>query len=397
MSRLTRTLIALMLVAPAGAHAQTAIDQPPTRSEGLISARDAKARQLAPPTSSIVEKALFWYDEHDGKIQWRGVHFAGGGFPAGAGFAYGVGLTSRAIGSALPEPKLPNRIDVNLSAARTSLGYQRLNARLDLLNAGGQPIDVAISVLDEKRPLEDFYGLGQDSFAANHIEYRLDGTHAAVDVRWRPIAFVTVGASLALLNPETTAVAPEFTSLPDFMRGSMSFTFDWRDNATHPRDGGRYRAVWSFYEDRHDRTFDFRRIDIDAQQIVPLGNRYRRLELRASAAMTGNDRSEVPVIYQPALGGSFSLRGFRESRFRDRNAMWFGAEYQWEAWWALDAAVFADAGQVMRSLRDFSAGRMEVTYGVGLRLHTNDAFIAGLDFGFSREGFIPIVGFTYGF
>lgn len=398
MSRLASSLIALTLMMPAAAFSQTQAGDPQTRSEGLSSARDAKARDLTPPKSSLIERALLWYDEHDGQLQYRGIHFAGGGFPNGAGFGFGIGITKRAIGAPLAEPALPNRVDVTLAAARTTLGYQRLGARVELLNAGGRPIDFAVSFLDEKRPREDYYGLGQDSREANRTEYRLDGTQTAIDLRWRPAARVAIGGGVALLTPEVTATTPEITALPDFLRSSVFLTFDGRDNPTHPRDGGRYRAAWAFYHDQSSGASDFRRIDLDAQQIVPLGNRYRRLELRAAAAITGDGgRGAVPVIYQPVLGGSFSLRGFRDSRFRDRNALWLGAEYQWEAWWALDAAVFADAGQVMNRWSDVTADRMEVTYGFGLRLHTNNAFVARIDFGFSREGFMPIVGFKYGF
>jgi len=73
------------------------------------------------------------------------------------------------------------------------------------------------------------------------------------------------------------------------------------------------------------------------------------------------------------------------------------AEYQWEAWWALDAAVFVDAGQVMNRLRDLEIGSFETTYGIGFRLHSNDAFLARLDLAYGREGFMPYLGFKYGF
>ena len=59
--------------------------------------------------------------------------------------------------------------------------------------------------------------------------------------------------------------------------------------------------------------------------------------------------NSVPFYLQPTLGGASHLRGFRESRFRDQNSVLVGAEYRWEAWWALDAALFVDAGMVAPS------------------------------------------------
>ena len=48
----------------------------------------------------------------------------------------------------------------------------------------------------------------------------------------------------------------------------------------------------------------------------------------------------------PTLGGSTTLRGFSEFRFRDRNAFLINAEYRWEAFSGLDMALFGDWGDV---------------------------------------------------
>jgi hypothetical protein len=62
---------------------------------------------------------------------------------------------------------------------------------------------------------------------------------------------------------------------------------------------------------------------------------------------------------------------------------------RWEAWWALDGALFIDAGMVAPSSRSLSARGAEVGYGIGFRFHSNRAFVARLDLAFSREGFRP--------
>jgi len=38
-----------------------------------------------------------------------------------------------------------------------------------------------------------------------------------------------------------------------------------------------------------------------------------------------------------------------------------------------------------------------VSYGVGFRVHSNDAFVARLDLAVSREGFIPLLRFEHVF
>jgi outer membrane protein assembly factor BamA len=194
------------------------------------------------------------------------------------------------------------------------------------------------------------------------------------------------------------ATLPGLGAQPDFLRTDVSAALDWRDNPLNPHSGGRYGAQLSNYADRDLNGYDFRRIDIELQQYVPLPHRYRVIALRAAAVVTDADAGQqVPFFYQPTLGGSQTLRGFREFRFRDRNSLVLTAEYRWEAWWALDGAFFVDAGKVAANRRDLTLHDMDVSYGVGFRLHSNRAFVSRLDLAFSREGFIPLLRFEHVF
>ena len=393
--------------------AQTTIDEG-GRARELATERETKAEQLEPPRRSLIERGLAWYDSHSLRLGWRAVHFTAGQFPKGAGFGYGIGLSERAIGSPVVDPDQPNRIDGSLTAARTLRGYQRLAARMDMLNLNGAPADLFVSWQDYQLPQEDFYGLGAGSASTSRTNYRLDGTDVAGGFTWRPAASLSLTGELSFLTPligEGTdsrfastqsiyadAHVPGHSDLPSFVRTAATAGYDWRDSQTHPRRGGNYQATFGRFTGVNDAHYDFDRVDVSAQQIIPLPNRYRRIELRAGAAFTqAADGAEVPFIYQPVVGGAHTLRGYRESRFRDGNALWAAAEYQWEAWWALDGAFFIDAGQVAATRSAFSVREFDVTYGFGLRLHGNENFLARLDLAYGREGFHPILGFKYGF
>ena len=415
---MTRTLVtnlaALIITLSIGSAQASAQSQDDTagRAKALSAARDQKSEHLTPPERSMTERVLHWYDNHDSRLSWRGLHVNIGNFSGGAGFAGGIGLTQRAIGRPVVDPHQANRIDLDLSAGRSLLGYQRLAARVDVLNIAGAPINFAISWRDDKMPQEDFYGIGPE--ADHHVSYGLDTTDTTATLEWKPFRRLAIGGGVALLTPVVgsgtdgrypsieaifdPASAPGLNGLPEFLRTDAIVGFDWRDSSTHPRSGGHYQVIASQYDGRHDTLNDFRRVDVQLQQIVPLGNRYRRIELRGQAALTNADGdARVPIIYLPALGGVSTLRGFSNGRFRDRQAVSMSAEYQWEAWWALDAALFVDAGQVMNRLRDLEIGSFETTYGIGFRLHSNSAFLARLDLAYGREGFMPYLGFKYGF
>ena len=393
--------------------AQTTPDDTASRAQALSEARDQKAGELSAPKRSIVERGLHWYDTNGLRLGWRALHFAGGRFPNGAGLGYGIGFTSKGIGSSVADDDLPNRFDVDVQAARTIRGYYSLAARTDLKNIAGGPIDLGFRAHHYKLTREDFYGLG-DTDASRHSNYRLDGNEFGAALAWRATRNFSLGSEVSYLVPElaegtdprygTTQSmfsedeAPGLTDLPSFVRADLSLGYDWRDSETHPRVGGQYKATLSQYSGIDSSSFDFRRFDVSAQQMIPLASRYRRLELRGGAAFTDTTSGgEVPFIYQPVLGGAQTMRGYSSGRFRDRNAVWATAEYQWEAWWALDAAFFVDAGQVAAHRADLALRNFDVTYGFGLRLHGKENFIARLDIAKGREGITPILGFKYGF
>jgi len=385
-----------------------------TRAQQAADQRADKSGRLTAPRRSPVERFLQWYDDNGARMQWRGLYFTGGSLPTGAGFGYGIGIRQQAMNAAVIDPEQPNRIDGEVIAARTTLGYQRLAARLDLRNVAAWPLDVTVGWEDYKLTQEDFYGRGINTTAEGRTNYRVDGSEYSAGVSWRPMRGVTIGGGGAYLAPImragtdsryattqsrfTEQQAPGLSGLPSFVRGGAFAALDWRDSDTHPRRGGTYQATYSQYVGVDDATYDFSRLDVSAQQIVPLGGRYRRIELRGAATLTNaGDGADVPFIYQPTLGGVSTVRGFSEARFRDRNAMFARAEYQWEAWWALDVALFADAGHVAADRSALNLRDLEVAYGLGFRLHSDDRFLARLDLAYGREGFMPILGFTYGF
>jgi hemolysin activation/secretion protein len=89
----------------------------------------------------------------------------------------------------------------------------------------------------------------------------------------------------------------------------------------------------------------------------------------------------------PTLGGNDSLRGFRNYRFRGPHAMLLQAEYRFEVWSGLDAALFYDAGKVALQRSDLSFKNLEKDYGFGFRFNTAQGVIMRVDAAFgSRDG-----------
>jgi hypothetical protein len=415
-------LISLLLTAagsPAAAADENSSVEPRTRTELLGGERQAKASATTAPQRSLVERALYWYDNQYVLAKvfggWHGLHLAGGDFPAGAGMKFGAGFT-RGLGRqwAGPDDPRPNRFQIDTVAAYSTRGYGRFSSGLSIRNLGGKPLELRVGGQYYRFPQEDFFGLGPDSRRENRTDYLLESAELGGSLHWKPAKRWEVDGGLFYVNPRTgrgtdsrfpstelvfdPGTLPGLAKRVNFLRSDASAAFDWRDNPMHPHAGGRYGVKLSDFRDRELGAFDFRRVEVDVQQFVPLPSRYRTLALRATTVFTdAGPGQDVPFFYQPSLGGSHTLRGFREFRFRDRNALAFSAEYRWEAWWALDGALFVDAGKVAALRSDLNFRDLEVTYGVGFRLHSNRAFVARLDLAFSREGFIPFLRFEHVF
>jgi len=104
----------------------------------------------------------------------------------------------------------------------------------------------------------------------------------------------------------------------------------------------------------------------------------------------------VPFYLLPTLGGSYSLRGFRSFRFRDRSLLLLQSEYRWRVNDFVHGAVFYETGAVGPQLSDLGGLRRD--YGVGLRAGSRNgvAFRADVALG-SGEGTRILIRFDNAF
>ena len=84
-------------------------------------------------------------------------------------------------------------------------------------------------------------------------------------------------------------------------------------------------------------------------------------------------------------GRSTTLRGFREFRFRDRNAFMINAEYRFEAFSGLDMALFSDWGDVGPTWDDIDFKHLKNDYGIGFRFNTYKSVWWRIDIGLGGD------------
>ncbi len=180
--------------------------------------------------------------------------------------------------------------------------------------------------------------------------------------------------------------------------------------------GTKTRATYAIYDDQADELFNFRRLDIEAQQIFAGLGAHHRLTLSGWASTSMTDAGqEVPFYLQRTLGGKSeirsvhedrlgsdgtdaTLRGYRNLRFRDRHLLLLQAEYRVPVWGPIDATVFADAGKVASQRADLDLTDLRKDFGFSLSVMKGWTTAARVDVGFgSGEGmrmFFTLGGLT---
>ena len=395
------------------ANADSALGQAPTRSELLAARRQERSQHLSPPRRESVDKGVRAVDrfiERFNRVQESsaGFFYSTGDFPSGKGFAFGVGYQHRGLlqRGYVPET-YPNRMDLRVEAAYSTRSYQQLSAGLEFRNIGGSIFNLGLRGKYFEWPQEDFFGLGIDAQETDRTNYLLRQLEAGADFWLEPIRRLRIGGGTYYLSPSVgsgrdtryptleamfdPAGVPGFDEQPDFLRIDAFIDYDLRDNPDYPRRGTFLGSKFSNYRDRHLDTFHFRRWEFDLQQYFPLGNVYRTLVFHGNVVMTDVGAPDrLPFYYMPDLGGGERLRGFRERRFRDKNAVLAQIEYRWYASWFLDMALFVDAGKVASRRAEIDFSDWEYSGGIGFRIHTKDSFVYRLDVALSRERLIPM-------
>lgn len=101
-----------------------------------------------------------------------------------------------------------------------------------------------------------------------------------------------------------------------------------------------------------------------------------RARLESTHALGGG--SLVPYSDMPVLGGGQRLRGYRRGFFRDRGSLLLSAEYRYPIRDTWNAFLFWEEGQVFDTYGDLEAARFEYSFGAGISVRTEGAFLFGL-------------------
>lgn len=294
---------------------------------------------------------------------------------------------------------------VDGSAAISWRNYRMTQGRIELPRLARSRVAVGTHVRWQDLTQITFFGQGPDSLDTHRSEYRLESTNVAAYATVRPVQWLAVGGRIGWLarpsvlppsgsfqrgNPATQDVFssdPVFSMArqPSFGYREASVLVDTRDHRSHPTTGGVYRAAWTGFTDQEQGTFSVHRSEAEAAHFVPISR--SRVVLAFHGWLAASDTAAdamVPFYLQPSLGGHNTLRGYTDYRFHDRNLLVVNVEARLPLFTHVDAAVFADAGNVGARVSDLDLDKR--SYGVGWRLHSRQATFARLDLAHGAEG-----------
>lgn len=410
--------IGAALPAPAAAAAAgtagVAIEEaePATREALWRQMREEKAKSVRPFTPSRIE-VVATRVENDYLPRLfaakSGFYPRFGSITQGGGFAVGPGYRRHNI---FNQP----RGDLFLSAAYSMRQYWTVDAHLTLPDIKQGRLFTDAYARYSEFPGQSFFGLGNNSSRQDRVFFGHNQATIGGLLGVRPARVVSFGGGAEYLMPEVghgfgtggipsietkfdDATAPGLATQPDFFRTFGFASLDYAEPGGSPKNGGRYKVTVSRYADRNTDRYAFTRTDVDLQQYLSVLNEKRVLALRSLLSVSDPDAgADVPFYFLPTLGGNNTLRGFRDFRFRDRNLLLFQAEYRWEVFTAMDAALFYDAGQVAERADQFTFARFKHDYGIGFRFGTNLGVFLRADLAFGgSEGVRPFLAFSHVF
>jgi outer membrane protein assembly factor BamA len=374
-----------------------------TRTEEILAQRAEKQQNLREEAQSSMERRLDWVK--DTGLErftegWNGIRAKIGGLAPGGGLAFGPEYSRSGLAG--------GRIDFRAGFQTSPRGYQKQDIHVALPGFLTRRMKVDLYGVRHNYPGLNYYGSGPDSERAGRSAFRLEDTAFDAAVTFELSSRLRAGGGAGYLfnnvgrgtdarfvSSEEIYSVPGFDTQSNFSRVGAFVQYDYRDFAPGPRSGGNYVAQFHHFTDRTLGRFSFHRLDLEAQQYVPLFNKRRVIALRAKSitSFTGNGET-LPFYMQPMLGGSDDLRGYRPFRFRGNNLLLMNAEYRWEVFSGMDMAVFTDAGKVYQQRSQINLRNLESNVGFGFRFNARNMTFMRIDVGFSHEGYQVSVKFN---
>jgi hypothetical protein len=188
---------------------------------------------------------------------------------------------------------------------------------------------------------------------------------------------------------------------------------DTRDYEPDPNKGQLFEAIVEVSNKAYGSEFNFARYTVAEkffyspfEKLVDLVFAGRVAYTQAVGDVpfyTMNQFTSTERVYQSALGGLRSLRGYKENRFVANNIAVANLELRWTMFdfnlfgqnFAPILVPFFDIGSAFDQPKDVSASIWKYAYGAGIRIAWNQATIIMVDYAMSKEDSNMFINFSH--
>lgn len=238
-----------------------------------------------------------------------------------------------------------------------------------------------------------FWGVGYESAIDNHNEIEYDDFRfqLKVDAGFRIAEGLYLGPSLTFdkIKAKKVKDIEKWGQTPrktiDFGIGGK-IIWDTRDNLTAPKTGCLAGVGFNYYPLWLGNESGFSLLDLQFNNYCKLW-KYATLATRLHARLGyGN----VPWTMLPSFGGSMTMRGYYEGRFRDKKEMDITVELRQRVWRRSGMVIWVGCGNVCDKISDFRFSHVLPNVGIGYRWEFKKNTNVRLDFGIGKKqtGFI---------
>lgn len=193
----------------------------------------------------------------------------------------------------------------------------------------------------------------------------------------------------------------------------VGLTIDTRDFEPDPNKGQMFEAIIETSNRAWGSEFNFTRYTVSERVFFSPFEKWVDLVVAGRAVYTQavgdmpfyslDQFSSTERIYQGALGGLRSLRGYKASRFMATNMALANLELRWTMFdftvagqrFAPILVPFFDIGSAFDQPKDISRSVWRYSYGAGLRIAWNQATIIIVDYAMSKEDSNMFINFNH--
>ncbi len=163
-----------------------------------------------------------------------------------------------------------------------------------------------------------------------------------------------------------------------------SLTYDDRKDAFAPNKGTFVQVYFNHFNKILGSTYNYTNLVVDARKYFRV---YKEQVLALQLYNFTNVGDSVPLRSLATFGGSGSMRGFYDGRYRDKNQLVVQAEYRIPLIKRVGVTFFGSFGDISHTMFDYSLNSLKYAYGAGLRFAINksEKLNLRLDYGIGQN------------